>query len=179
MPKHLRILLVVGAFACSGGPASASPSQVIASGSVSQNCTALTPSTSSMTFPSYDVFTNANAPDSDGTPATFTTKCTNGSSNVYYTVSGGSNCANSPVSGDRAMKSGSSYLAYQLFQDSSYTMPWAINTSTCAGTTQVSSGTITSDSQSLSFSVYGQIPPGQDPAVASNYSDQVTVAVNF
>jgi spore coat protein U-like protein len=179
MPKRLRVLVVVGALALNAGPASAGPSQVSATGNVTQNCTALTPSTTAMTFPAYDVFTNANTPDSDPTPATFTTKCTNGSSNVYYTVSGGNNCTNSPVSGDRAMKSGSNYLAYQLFQDSGYSQPWAINPTTCAGTTQVSSGAITSDSQSLSFRLYAQIPAGQDPPVASNYTDQVTVAVNY
>lgn len=181
MAKYLRVLVVAGALALSAGPASAGQqtSTVTITATVAQSCTTLTPSSATMTFPAYDPFTNKTTPDNDATPATFTTNCTKGASNVFYTVSGGSNCTNSPVSGTRALKSGTNYLAYQLYQDSGYTTPWAINTTTCAGTTQLSSGTITSSTQNLSFSVYGQIPSGQDPVVASNYTDSVTVAVNF
>lgn len=132
-----------------------------------------------MTFPAYDPFSNKIAPDNDTSPATFATNCTKGASNVFYTVSGGSNCTNSPISGTRAMKSGTNFLAYQLYQDSGYSTAWAINTSTCAGTTQLSSGTILSSTQNLTFSIYGQIPAGQNPIVAVDYTDSVTVAVNF
>ena len=181
MAKYLQVLVVVGALAFCAGPASAltQSSTVTVTASVAQTCTALTPSTATMTFPAYDPFTNKTAPDNDTTPATFTTNCTNGASNVFYTVSGGSNCTSSPVSGTRAMKSGTNFLAYQLYQDSGYTTAWAINTTTCAGTTQLSSGTITSSTQNLTFSLYGQIPAGQDPQIASDYTDSVTVAVNF
>jgi spore coat protein U-like protein len=181
MAKYLQALVVAGALVLNAGPASAGQqnSTVTVTASIAQSCTALTPSTSTITFPAYDPFTNKTTPDNDTTPATFTTNCTKGSSNVFYTVSGGSNCTNSPISGTRAMKSGTNYFAYQLFQDSGYTQAWAINPSTCAGTTQLSSGTISSSTQTLSFSVYGQIPAGQDPTIASDYTDSVTVAVNF
>jgi spore coat protein U-like protein len=181
MAKYLRVLVVAGALAVSAGPASAGQqtSTVTITATVAQSCTTLTPSSETMTFPAYDPFTNKTTPDNDAIPATFTTNCTKGASNVFYTVSGGSNCTNSPVSGTRALKSGTNYLAYQLYQDSGYTTPWAINTTTCAGTTQLSSGTITSSTQNLSFSVYGQVPAGQDPATATDYTDSVTVAVNF
>lgn len=181
MPKALRVLFVVGAFVLSAGPVSAGQqtTTVTVSANIPAACTALTPSSATMTFPVYDSFANKTLPDDVSTPATFTTNCTKGASNVFFTVSGGSNCTNSPVSGTRAMKSGSSYLAYQLFQDSARTLPWTINTGTCAGTTQLSSGAITSSTQNLSFSVYGRIPSGQDPKVAANYTDSVTVAVNY
>ncbi len=181
MIRHLRVLAVVGALALSAGPAGATGTQtasVSITASITQTCTALTPVSGTMTFPGYDPFTNKTAADDDSTPVTFTTNCTKGSTGVYYTVSGGNNCANSPVNGTRALKSGSNYVAYQLYQDSAYTAPWAINAG-CTGTTQLSAGTITSSSQNLTFSLYGQIPAGQDPVAASNYSDTVTVAVNF
>ena len=181
MPKYLRVLVVVGALAISAGPASAGTqsANVTMTATVTQTCTALTPSTGTITFPAYDPFTNHTAPDNDSTPATFTTNCTRGSTNVFFTVTGGNNCTHASPLGDRAMASGTNYLTYQLFQDSGYSTAWAINSSTCAGTTQLSAGTITSSSQNLTFSLYGQIPAGQDPVVASNYTDTVTVAVNF
>jgi len=162
--KYAAGFAIVGALALSAGPASAGTqtATVTVTANVTQSCTALTPSSGTMTFPSYDIFSNQTAPDNDTTPVTFTTTCTRGSSNVFYTVSGGSNCTSSPVSGDRALKSGTNYLAYQLFQDSAYTTPWAISPSSCAGTTQLSSGTITSSSQNLTFSLYGQIPAGEE-----------------
>ena len=182
MTRYLRALVVVGALALSAGPASATGSQsanVTMTANVTQTCTALTPSSGTITFPGYDPFTNKTAPDNDSTPATFTTNCTKSSTNVFFTVSGGNNCTHATPLGDRAMISGANYLTYQLFEDSGYGTPWQINSSSCAGTTQLSSGTITSSSQNLSFSLYGQIPAGQDPVAASNYSDTVTVAVNF
>jgi spore coat protein U-like protein len=181
MPKTLGYFLVMGALMLSTGPVSAGQqtSTLTVTANIPQSCVALTPSTSTMTFPAYDSFVNKTSPDNLATPATFTTNCTKGASNVFFTVSGGLNCTSSPVSGTRAMKSGTSFLAYQLFQDSGYATPWAINTTTCAGTTQLSSGAITSSTQNLSFNLYGQIPAGQDPRVASNYTDSITVAVNF
>src|SRR5947209_8530042 len=160
MPKLLRIFMLGGAFVFCTGPVSAlqQTTTLTVTANIPQSCVALTPSTATMTFPVYDSFANKTTPDNLATPATFTTNCTNGASNVFFTVSGGSNCTSSPVSGARAMKSGTNFLAYQLFQDSGYTNPWAVNTTTCAGTTQLSSGSITSSTQNLSFNLYGQIP---------------------
>lgn len=181
MRKYCTVLAAAGALAFSGGPAAAGTqtANVSITANVIQSCTALSPASGTMTFPGYDVFTNKTTPDNDTTPVTFTTNCTKNAANVNFTVSGGSNCTNSPVSGDRAMKSGSSFLAYQLYEDSGYTTPWSINTATCAGTSQLSAGTVTSSSQNLSFSLYGQIPAGQDASVAAGYTDSVTVAVNY
>ncbi|MGZ3522030.1 MAG: spore coat protein U domain-containing protein [Vulcanimicrobiaceae bacterium] len=171
----------MGALALCEGLASAGTqtANVSITANVIQSCTALTPSSGTMSFTAYDAFTNRTTPDNDTTPVTFTTNCTKGASSVFYTVSGGNNCSSSPVNGTRAMKNGTNYLAYQLFEDSGYTTPWAIDTSTCAGTTQLSPGTITSSSQNLSFSLYGQIPAGQDALFGTGYTDSVTVTVNF
>lgn len=181
MPNRFRVLLVAGALALCVGPAWAGQqtANVSISANVIQSCSTLTPSSGTITFPAYDVFTNKTAPDNDTTGVTFTANCTKNAAGVNFTVGGGNNCTNSPVSGDRALKNGTTFLAYQLYEDSGHTTPWAINTTTCAGTTQVSAGTVTSSSQNLTFSLYGQIPAGQDATVGSAYTDSVTVAVNY
>lgn len=181
MPKFLRSFVVVGALALSAGPASAGQQAptVTVTATIAPSCKALTPQTLILTFPAYDAFSNKTTADDAPGGATFTTQCTAGASNVYYTVSGGNNCVNSPIAGTRAMKSGTNYLAYRLFQDAARSTEWGINPTTCDGTTHLSSGTITSSSQTLSFSVYGSIPAGQDPRVAGDYSDSISVAVNF
>lgn len=182
MPKYLRALVVVGALAFSAGPASAGSSQsaVTVTASIGGACTALSPSTgATMTFPVYDAFGNKTLPDDASAPAQFTTQCTKGAANVNFSVDGGSNCVSSPVSGTRAMKNGSNLLAYQLYE----TAPpgataWPFNTTTCAANAGPTL-TISSSTATQTLSIYGEIPAGQDPAVGSNYTDSVTVSVNF
>lgn len=179
MQKYVAAL-TIAAFLASGVTALAGQqtASVSISANVAQSCTTLNSSSGTIAFGTYDPFANASTPLDDNTGVTFTTHCSAGASNVYYSVDGGSNCTNSPVSGDRALKNGSNYLAYQLYEDSAHSKPWVID-STCAGTTQLSSGTITSSTQDLTFSVFGRIPAGQDPAVGNGYTDTVTVAVNY
>lgn len=182
MPKFLRVLVVVGALALGAGPASASThtTTVGVSATIGAACTALSPSSGvTMTFPPYDAFGNKTLPDDAASPAQFTTQCTQGAPNVNFSVNGGGNCTNSPVSGDRAMKSGANYLAYQLYESAPPSgTPWPFNTTTCAASPGPTL-TITSSSATQTLSIYGEIPAGQDPAVSSGYTDSVTVAINF
>lgn len=173
---------MVWALALCAGPASAATqtTAVSVSATIAGACTALSPGNGvTMTFPPYDPFGNKTLPDDAASPAQFTTQCTQGASNVNFSVNGGSNCTSSPLSGYRAMKSGSNYLAYQLYESAPPSATaWPFVTSTCAA----SSGptlTITSSSATQTLSIYGEIPAGQDPAIGSGYTDLVTVAINF
>ncbi|MGZ3498043.1 MAG: Csu type fimbrial protein [Vulcanimicrobiaceae bacterium] len=163
------------------GPAFAgsNTATVTINGSVSQSCTAFTPTSGTMTFPAYDAFNNASAVLDAGNSLSFTTKCTKGAQSVNFTVDGGLNYANAS-SGNRAMKSGSTndYLSYQLYQDSGHATAWPFNTSNGTGTA-VNLGTINSSTTNQVLNLYGEAPAGQDPSVATDYTDTVTVAVNF
>lgn len=182
MPKFLRVLVVVGALARVAGPASASTRTTTVSigATIGAACTALSPgSGATMTFPPYDSFGNKTLADDAASPAQFTTQCTQGAPNVNFSVSGGGNCTNSPMSGYRAMKSASNYLAYQLYESAPPSATaWPFNTSTCAASPGPTL-TISSSSATQTLSIYGEIPPGQNPAAGSGYTDSVTVAINF
>ena len=144
-------------------------------GSVSQSCTTLS-SAQTLTFPAYDFQANATAADTAG-PVSYTTQCTKGSS-VAFSVDGGANFAH--TSGTRALKSAGTgdYMNYGLFQDSADTTAWAFNSSTGGGTNGPTLNP-TSNTQTLTLTIYGSIPAGQDVSVASDYTDSVTVAVNY
>lgn len=183
MIKRIGTLAVVAtaavAFVVAPALAGSNTATVTINGSVSQSCTAFSPTSGTMTFPAYDSFANASTPLAANNSLAFTTQCTKGAQNVNFTVNGGLNYTNA-ISGDRAMKSNSttSYLSYQLYSDSGFTTPWAFNGTTGAGTA-VPLGTITSSSTNQVLNLYGREPAGQDPSVATDYTDTVTVAVNY
>ena len=182
MPKYLQTVVIAGAVAMLTAPAWAGSqtSTVSVTASIGAACTALSPSNgATMTFAPYDAFGNGTLPDDASAPAQFTTQCTQGASNVNFSVSGGNNCTSSPVSGARAMRSGSNYLAYQLFESAPpAASAWPFDSSTCAGSAGPTV-TVTSSSATQTLSIYGEIPAGQDPAVGSGYTDSVIVSVNF
>jgi spore coat protein U-like protein len=188
MKTSSKSLIAGAAFAASllsltSGPvlATSSTSTLTVNGSVSQSCTTLSPSSSTLTFNAYDSFNNASTPDDNATGVSFTTKCTKGAANVYFSVDGGANFNGAGVpSGDRAMKSTStgSYLAYQLYQNSPGGTVWPFNSSTGAAQAGPTL-TISSSTATQTLSIFGRIPAGQDPAFASDYTDQVTVAINY
>lgn len=157
--------------------ASQNTASLTVNGSVTQSCTAFTPASNTLTFPAYDFQTNATTPDDAG-PVSYTTKCTKGASNVSFQVDGGANYAH--TSGTRAMHSsnGSDYLNYALYSDAGRTTPWAFVAGTGAGT-PAPTLTISSSTVNQTLTIYGRIPAGQDVATASDYTDTVTVAVNY
>lgn len=185
MIKRLSILaaaLALGA-AMTAGPAAAgqNTATVTVNGSVSQSCTAFTPASDTLTFPAYDSFANASSALNASNSLDFTTKCTKGANNVTWTVNGGLNYANAHTSGDRALKTsdnGGDYLDYNLYQDSPGGTLWGFNTGTGAGTS-VALGSITSSGTAQHLKIFGQEPAGQDPSVSLNYTDTVTIAVNY
>jgi spore coat protein U-like protein len=102
--------------------------------------------------------------------ATLNVTCTNGAT---YEV-GLDNGANA-ASGQRNLivTGGSTLLAYNLYQDSTHTLPW---TNTPGPGTSVVQGTGSGSAQALT--VYGQIPSTASP-VSGVYTDTVTVTVYF
>ena len=179
MIKRLGILAAAAAVAsalCAGPAFATQQTQTLTvNGSVTQSCTTLS-SAQTLTFPAYDFQTNATTADTAG-PVSYTTSCTKGSS-VAFSVNGGANFAH--TSGTRALKSAttSDYMNYGLFSDSSDTTAWAFNSSTGAGTNGPTLNP-TSNTQTLTLTIYGSIPAGQDVSVASDYTDSVTVAINY
>lgn len=144
-------------------------------GSVTQSCTTLS-SAQTLTFPAYDFQTNASTADTAG-PVSYTTQCTKGSS-VAFSVDGGANFAH--TSGTRALKSASTsdYMNYGLFSDAADTTAWGFDSTTGAGANGATLNP-TSNTQTLTLTIYGSIPAGQDVSVASDYTDSVTVAINY
>jgi spore coat protein U-like protein len=173
----LSAAVALATVALSAGPALAGQQtqSLTVNGSVSQSCTTLS-SAQTLTFPAYDFQANASTADTAG-PVSYTTQCTKGSS-VAFSVDGGANFAH--TSGTRALKSAGTgdYMNYGLFQDSADTTAWAFNSSTGGGTNGPTLNP-TSNTQTLTLTIYGSIPAGQDVSVASDYTDSVTVAVNY
>lgn len=183
MIKRLTTLAAAAGLLCAASGTAFAGSQtatVTVTGSVTQSCTAFSPASDTLTFPAYDSFNNASTALGATNHLAFTTHCTKGSSNVSWTVNGGLNYANAKTSGDRAMKSAtaSDYLDYNLYQDSPGGTLWNFSTSTGSGTA-VALGTIASSGDTQTLSIYGQEPAGQDPTVATDYGDTVTIAVNY
>lgn len=176
---RLATAMLIASAALSGPAlAGSQTATVTVNGSVTQSCTAFTPTSNTLTFPAYDSFANATTPNDASNNLDFTTSCTKGASNVTFTVDGGANYASATTSGDRAMKSGSTYLDYNLYQDSPGGTLWAFDTGTGKGT-GVALGTITSSSALHHLKIYGREPAGQDPTVGASYTDTVTIAVNY
>ena len=157
--------------------ATSSTSTLTVNGSVTQSCTTLSPASSTLTFNAYDSFANASTPV-DATEVDFTTSCTKGASGVNFSVNGGLNCTHS--SGLRSMHSAhaSDYLNYNLYEDNGYATAWPFNTGTCAASAGPTL-TISSSTATQTLRIFGQIPAGQDPTVATDYTDTVTVAINY
>lgn len=164
MTRHRTMAAWVGAWFCMA-PAGAF---------AALNCGVSTPG---LAFGGYDVY-NASVTNGNGT---LSVNCSitlpSRDANVSYTVSLSTGSSNSFV--QRQMKSGAATLGYNLYTSNAYSIVWGDGT----GTTHTVSGTMKlnggNPSQTNMHTVYGQIPALQDAAVAPNYSDSVTVTVNY
>ncbi len=134
------------------------------------NCTTM--SSQTLNFGSYDPL---GAGPYNGSAA-FSTKCSSGDTVSFNLDNGGSyGSAGGSYTSLRAMTDGSShYLAYHLCSAS------------CTGSNDWSnSGSYASQTgagvtgSALTWTVYGQIPTGQDVPAASQYQDTVTVTLNY
>jgi spore coat protein U domain-containing protein, fimbrial subunit CupE1/2/3/6 len=161
VPTLIVLLASAPAFAASA------TSSFSVSATVTNNCTI---TTAAINFGAYDpTVTNLSTPlDATGS---VTITCTKGAVTTVG-LSAGANGANATGT-TRAMKSGSDYLSYELYQDTGRATVWG-NSGTGLFTPPVA------PSKDLrTFTTYGRIPAGQDVPAGTTYTDTVTATVNF
>ena len=130
---------------------------------VGANCTI---STIAVAFPTYDpVVTHASTPD-DSTAGSVTVTCTKGSGTSIALGYGGNPL---PASQPRMKDSGTNFLNYMLYSESTRTTAWSGASLAIAAAP---------DKNPRVFTVYGRIAAAQD-VPAGSYSDTVVATVNF
>lgn len=159
----LTMSLTATAFAGGSSTGSLSVSATIstvctisANGALSFNVTDLTANTDSSQ-------TMAIACTNSGTPTSvsFSTG-SNGGASGCTTANGGAGADN------RCLKSGTNYLAYQIYSDSP------------GGTVFARTGnSTTAETSTGNFTVYGRVPSGQTAPAGSGYADTLTATVNY
>lgn len=94
-----------------------------------------------------------------------------GTDDVTVTLSTG----NSPTYGPRYMLNGpTTQLDYNLFLDPADSIVWGDGT----GGTSIYGPTAVTNDQTVTLTIYGMIPAGQD-VPAGSYSDSITATINF
>ena len=121
-----------------------------------------TVSTSGLNFGSYDIFSSLN----DDITATITVNCNKGAPYSIWLSSG------SGTFSSRTLINGTRLLNYNLFLDPTHLTIWGDG----SGGTGTFSGNGTG--ANVATPVYGRIPAGQN-AWVGNYSDVITITVNF
>ncbi len=173
MTSTLRHCLIAAAAGCAilvpfqalGGTATAN---LTVSATVANNCAI---STTAVAFGNYDPIV-ANAATALNSTGTVTVTCTTGSSPVI-TLGQGSNAntgSTDPVP-LRRMGSSGSFLAYYLYQNTARTTVWG-------NTSGTGPAAVTGNGAAQAYTVYGQIPSGQNVA-AGSYTDTVVATVTF
>ncbi len=164
-----RVLAGLGGLLVVVGPvlAGSATSNFSVTASVANNCTI---STSAIAFGAYDpIVSNATTPlDSTGS---VTITCTKGAATTIG-LNAGNNSA-SATGTTRAMKSGSDYLSYEIYQNAGRTTLWG-NSGADLFTPPVAP-----DKNPRTFTTYGRVPAGQDVPAGASYTDTVTATVNF
>ncbi len=147
--------------------AASATSSFSVSATVSNNCTI---TTAAISFGAYDpTVSNLSTPlDATGS---VTITCTKGAATTVG-LSAGANSANATGT-TRAMKSGSDYLSYELYQDTGRATVWG-NAGVALFTPPVAPS-----KDPRTFTTYGRIPAGQDVPAGTSYTDTVTATVNF
>jgi len=171
--KILKLLPALVAAAALLSPAASLASTATGSltvnASVTQNCLINSPT---LAFGAYDpIVTNLSTAATGTATATFT--CTEGASAVYVTANTGSNNAHASGTTRAMAGTGSTYLSYELYTDAAHTVVW--NTTNSGGPTFTPTFAA---SQTANATIYGQIPAGQNVTV-SNYTDSITMTINF
>ncbi len=120
-----------------------------------------------VTFGAYDVFSSAPLTSA----GSVTIRCVGlgtGSDQISVALStGGSGSFLS-----RALFRGSETMSYNLYLNAGHTQIWGDGT---AGTLKYAS---VSNNQSITLTIFGRIPPGQDVS-AGTYSDTIVATINF
>jgi spore coat protein U domain-containing protein, fimbrial subunit CupE1/2/3/6 len=169
---HMRVSRVVAGLAgllAAAAPAFAgsATSTFSVTASVASNCTI---STTSIAFGAYDPIV-ANATTPLDTTGSVTITCTKGAATTIG-LNAGNNSANATGT-TRAMKSGSDYLSYEIYQDSGRSTVWG---NSGAG---LFTPAVAPDKAPRTFTMYGRVPAGQDVPASGSYTDTVTATVNF
>jgi len=130
-------------------------------------------SASAIAFGNYDPAV-ANATASKDAQGTVQIVCTKSAVAVVSMDQGinpgtGSTCS----APSRQMNSGTSKLAYGIYQDLAHGTPWG-----CTSGTNTLQFTATGAATPNNFTTFGSVPGGQD-LPAGSYSDTVTVSVTF
>ena len=160
-----RACLVGGLVVFSAGSAlagSASTSMSV-SASVATNC--VFKNSPAIGFGVYDTITGAEV---NGT-GTISIACTKGTVATVALDNGANHASASGT--QRAMKSGSNFLNYDIYQDSAFGTFWGTATNAEVEPAAPSAAAV-------SFTAYGKIPSGQDIPQGS-YADTVGVTVSF
>lgn len=160
------LALAIGLTATQASAGSATGSMSV-SASVTTVCTIT--AGGSLAFVDSDLSANSDASQ------TMTIACTNSAAPISVSFNTGSNSGGScdTASGgananNRCLKSGSDYLAYQIYTTSGRSIIFGLTgTSTTA---QTSTG---------AFTVFGRIPSGQTVPAGSGYADTLTATVNY
>jgi spore coat protein U-like protein len=143
--------------------AQTSTSNVSVSAIVGKNCSI---TTTPVNFGSYDPVVAQAASPLDGTGSVSVT-CTKGAG-TRIDLGLGSN----PSGTTRRMQGGSSFLAYELYQNAGRTIAWR------SGATAGQTIAAAPNKTPRTFVVYGRVPAGQDVA-AGSYNDIVLATINF
>jgi spore coat protein U-like protein len=77
--------------------------------------------------------------------------------------------AGKSAAGSRALANGSHYLGYDIYQNSSFTIPW----------NQTLTVLFTSTGAAKNLTAFGRIPAGQAASYGGAYSDSVSITVTF
>lgn len=177
MFKHLRTLIITGIAALPLAVAAIPAHAGTATGTFNVTTTVVAAcnvnSASNLVFPNYDP-TSATA--TSGT-STIKVQCTKNSSYVIALNYG----ANGGTVTNRIMKdTGTDTLNYNLYTDNAHANVWK-DSSTCNNPATPGTncdGGSGSGNTAESYTVYGQIPSGQN-VPAGSYSDTITVTVTF
>lgn len=144
-------------------------------------CSVATPSCSvsapGLAFGNYDVFAVGVTNGTGTLSITCNLNPPPGSATVNYTISLSTGSSNSFV--QRQMKSGGNTLGYNLYTSNTHSVIWGDGTGTSKTVAGSMSLTTPTPSKTNRPTIYGQIPPLQDAAVANNYSDTITVTVTY
>lgn len=174
LAKHIclwSISAVALCLATSTAHAQVATSNFTVSAAVTPTCSI---STVNMNFGNYDpITTHATTPLTVNGSATVT--CTRGAQ-TWIDLSPGSNAAFASGTSRAMAAPGSEYLSYELYQNNGLTTVWGVGNPGSGGTGFAPPIAISRAPRT--FTIYGQIPAGQDSAVG-NYSDTVTATVNF
>jgi spore coat protein U-like protein len=151
---------------CSESGAAMSSLAMTPAATVVQKCSI---ANASMSFPNYDPLSSS----ATATTASVSVTCTKGTTGASVGLDNGLNSANASGGQHRAMKSGTHYLSYDIWQDAAHTIFWGNTAGTNAEAVPVPTS-----ATAQTLTAFGQIP-AKENAPAGSYADSVVETVNF